>query len=132
MISRGFFISSLSSRNMDTRCQDFLLEVQNYTPIEGHARCFPSTLRKIRGIFRLCLVTYCHMLRDYRRGWIDNCVYWITVYTLYNLLQYTSLSSLGRVSSWLGPGSTADPTINYQLTLQSKSKLLYDRRPVGQ
>jgi hypothetical protein len=33
--------------------------------------------------------------------------------TLYNSLQYTSLSSLGRVSSRLGPGPPANPAINY-------------------
>jgi hypothetical protein len=44
--------------------------------------------------------------------WIDSWVYWITVYTLqFNAVHFTTFFPLGRVSSRLGPGPPADPTI---------------------
>jgi hypothetical protein len=90
--------------------------------------------------------------------WIDNWVYCITVYTLqFNTVHFTTVFPLGRVSSRLGPGPSADPTTplsaehcflftagipallcsrNSLSSLFSdyllKSKSHYDRRPVGQ
>jgi hypothetical protein len=54
---------------------------------------------------------YCHVLSDYRGGVGFTIGFIGSQCTIYNSLQYTSLlSSLGRVSSRLGPGPPADPT----------------------
>jgi hypothetical protein len=57
----------------------------------------------------MAAVWYCHVLSDYRRG-LDWLGFIGSQWTLYNLLQYTSLSSLGRVFTRQGPGPPADPT----------------------
>jgi hypothetical protein len=61
------------------------------------------------------LLTRCHVFSDCRRGWIGNWIYWITVYTLQFITVHFTLFPLGRVSSRLGPGPPADPTLNLQL-----------------
>jgi hypothetical protein len=67
------------------------------------------------------IVTFLVTLDGY---WIDNCIYWITVYTLqYNTVHFTAVFPLGRVFSRLGPGPPADPTIlrrlNYSTLLST-------------
>jgi hypothetical protein len=57
--------------------------------------------------------------------WIDNWVYWITVYTLqFNTVHCTTVFPLGRVSSRLGPGPPADPAILRRLNYSTPSASL--------
>jgi hypothetical protein len=50
-----------------------------------------------------------------RLGWIDNCVYWITVYTLQFITVHFTVFPLGQVSSRLDPGPPADPSTHFSL-----------------
>jgi hypothetical protein len=62
-----------------------------------------------------CLVT----LHGY---WIDNWIYWITVYTLqFNTVHFTTVFPLGLVASRLGPGPPADPTVLRRLNYSTLS-----------
>jgi hypothetical protein len=66
-------------------------------------------------IILLTLIILSRVWRLYKTGFGMTTAFIGSQYTLYNSLQCTSLSSLGRVSSRLGPGPPADPTI-YWLT----------------
>jgi hypothetical protein len=50
--------------------------------------------------------------------WIDNWIYWITAYTLQFTTVHFTVFPLGRVSSRMGPGPPADPTILRRLATQ--------------
>jgi hypothetical protein len=70
--------------------------------------------------------TYCNAYGgDYRRSWIDNCVHWITVYTL----QFTTVHfTVFPRPSLFSPGPRTSCGPNYQLTLCRLVSELYNLR----